>query len=55
MNDKQREALQALADVMEKYDITIDSNDTFWLNSNGAEIAYSDYDTVDAEFLREEL
>ena len=55
MNDKQKLALKELADVMEKHGITMDSNDTFWLNAQGAEIIYSDYDTIDAEYIREAL
>ena len=55
MNDKQKLALKELADVMEKHGIEFDSTDTIWLEIEGEEVIYSDYDEIDAEYIREAL
>ena len=56
MTDRQREALQALADVMEKYDIATRSHyGEVWISTGGVNlIDIYGYD-VDAEVLKEEL
>ena len=49
MNDKQKVALKELADVMEKHGITVDSNDTIWLDMWGEELVHSADTSIDGE------
>ncbi len=56
MTDKQREAIQALADVMDKYDISIGTgNDPVWIEIESSPDIYAEEGIVDVEFLRGEL
>ncbi len=55
MNDKQKLALKELADVMEKHGLTVDSNDTVWIDTWGEELVHSADTSIDGEGLRDLL
>ena len=53
MTDKQREAIQALADVMEKYGVAIGTAlDPVWLDIRTSFHIYAEDGIVNAEFLK---
>ena len=55
MTDKQREAFKELADVMDKHGITMDSNDSVWVDMQGEDTVFTEYEPVSGEFLRKEI
>ncbi len=55
MTDNREEVFKELADVLDKHGITIDSNDSVWIDIPGEATIFTNYEPVSGEFLRKEI